>query len=90
LVPALEFENEEYTMADDTARNDLAYEALDLVEDARGFAELAQLFAARGWSAMSRHSLQKASGRLVRAAALLEMVDAAADDERAAVLAQTH
>jgi hypothetical protein len=61
--------------ADAPAENEPMYDVdvLDLMHEIRGFAELSQIFAQRGWSFMAEHALQKAAGRLVHAAALLQM-----------------
>ncbi len=57
------------------ACTELLYDALDLTQEASALAELSQIFARRGLALMAEHALQKASGRLAYASALLDLAD---------------
>lgn len=57
------------------AREELLYGVLDLTREASAFAELSQIFARHGLALMAEHALQKASGRLAYATALLDLAD---------------
>lgn len=54
---------------------ELLYDALDLTGEARALTELSEIFTRRGLALMAEHALQKASGRLAYASALLDLAD---------------
>lgn len=69
------------------AREELLYDALDLTREASAFAELSQIFARRGLALIAEHALQKASGRLAYATALLDLADEVAGPAAPVILA---
>jgi prophage maintenance system killer protein len=66
---------------------ELLYDALDLTGEACALTELSEIFARRGLALMAEHALQKASGRLAYAAALLDLADEIAGPGAQTILA---